>query len=263
MPEFTDYPPGTPTWVDLGTSDVAAAARFYSDLFGWEAEDLGEQAGHYTMMRLRGRYVAAVSPLMSEMQPVAWSTYLATADADATARTVKEAGGTVVSEPFDVFDSGRMAVFLDPTGAAILAWQARGHTGAQLANEPNTWVWSDLYTPDLEASKRFYSAAFGMSYEAVPGMDYTMVKVGDRVVGGMMTGGALAPASGDVPPHWNVYFAVEDTDAIVARAETLGATTVVPPQDIPGVGRFAVIADPQGAAFSVMKGQGEASPPPA
>jgi predicted enzyme related to lactoylglutathione lyase len=257
MPEFTKYAPGTPAWVDLGTKDVGAAARFYTDLFGWDAEDLGEEAGHYTMMKLRGKNVAAVSPLMSEMQPVAWSTYLATDDVDETARKVKAAGGTVVSEPFDVFDSGRMAVFIDPTGAAILAWQANRHTGAELANEPNTLLWNELYTPDLEKAKTFYKAAFGLESESVPGMDYTMLKVGDRPIGGLMSTGIGGPVPADVPPHWNVYFAVDDTDAAVAKVEKLGGKTIVPPTDIPGVGRFAVLADPQGASFSVMKGQGE------
>lgn len=262
MPEFTTFPPGTPVWVDLGTTDVPAAARFYSDLFGWDAEDLGEQAGHYTMMRLRGRYVAAVSPLMDPAQPVAWSTYIATEDADETARRVREAGGTVVSGPFDVFDAGRMAVFVDPTGATVLAWQAGQHTGVQLANETSTLLWNELCTPDVESAKRFYQAAFGIDSEPAPGMDYTMLKAGDRVVGGMTAIGA-GGVPADVPPHWNVYFAVDDVDATVARAQQLGGSTIVPPTDIPNVGRFAVVADPQGGSFSVMRGQGEASAPPA
>jgi uncharacterized protein len=263
MPEFTTHAPGTPVWVDLGTKDVGAAARFYSDLFGWDAEDMGEEAGHYTMMRLRGRNVAGIGPLMSPMQPVAWSTYLATADADETARKVREAGGTVVTEPFDVFDAGRMAVFVDPTGAAILTWQAGKHTGVQLANEASTLVWNELATPDVERAKSFYKAAFGLESEPVPGMDYTMLKAGDRAIGGMMAIGNGGHVPADVPPHWNVYFAVDDADATVARVEKLGGTTLVPPTDIPGVGRFAVVADPQGAPFSIMKGQGEPPAPPA
>jgi predicted enzyme related to lactoylglutathione lyase len=262
MPEFTTFPPGTPVWVDLATSDVGAATRFYSDLFGWDAEDLGEQAGHYTMMRLRGRHVAAISPQMDPGQPVAWSTYIATADAEETARRVKEAGGTVVAGPFDVFDSGRMVVCVDPTGAPILAWQARQHTGVQLANETNTLLWNELSTPDVERAKSFYKAAFGIDSEPAPGMDYTMLKVGDRIVGGMTAIGA-GGVHADVSPHWNVYFAVDDVDTFVAKVEELGGSSLVPPTDIPNVGRFAVVADPQGGSFSVMRGQGEAAPPPA
>jgi predicted enzyme related to lactoylglutathione lyase len=261
MPEFTTYAPGTPAWIDLGTTDLPAAARFYGDIFGWEAEDLGEEAGHYTMMRVRGKYVAGMGPLMDPAQPVAWSTYLATADIDETARKVTDAGGTLVSGPFDVFDAGRMAVFVDPTGAAILAWQARQHPGVQLANEANTLIWSELYTPDVERAKSFYEAAFGITSERAPAMDYTLLKVGDRPIGGMMAIGA-GGVPAEVPPHWNVYFAVDDVDATVARVQELGGSTMVPPTDIPGVGRFAVVTDPQGASFSVMRGQGEASPPP-
>jgi predicted enzyme related to lactoylglutathione lyase len=260
MPEFTKYAPGTPVWVDLGTKDVGSAARFYTEIFGWDATDLGDEAGHYTMMTLRGKNVAGVGPLMNPMQPVAWTTYFATENADETARKVKEAGGTVLAEPFDVMEAGRMAVFLDPTGAAFSSWQPKEHTGAQLANEPNTLVWSDLYTRDLEKAKAFYKAALGLESESVPGMDYTMLKVGDRAIGGMMATGIGGPIPADVPPHWNVYFGVDDTDATVAKVAKLGGSTLVPPTDIPGVGRFAVVADPQGAAFCILKGEGE---PPA
>lgn len=260
MAEFTEYAPGTPAWIDLGAKDVAAAATFYSELFGWEAEDLGEEAGHYTMMKLRGKHVAAVGPLMSEMQPVAWSTYLATDDADATAKKVKDAGGTVIAEPFDVFGSGRMAVFLDPTGAAVLTWQAKEHKGAELANEPNTLVWSELRTTDMDKAKAFYKAAFDLDTEPFPGMDYTMVKVGDHAIGGMVTiGEGMVPEG--TPPHWNVIFAVEDADAIAAKAEKLGGKVVAKPSDMPGVGRFASIADPQGGTFTVMKGEQPAETP--
>jgi uncharacterized protein len=114
-------------------------------------------------MRLRGRNVAGIGPLTSPMQPVAWSIYLTTADADETARKVREAGGTVVTEPFDIVDAGRMAVVVDPTGAAILAWQAGKHTGVQLANEANALVWSDLCTPDVEKARSFYRGPSGWS----------------------------------------------------------------------------------------------------
>ena len=258
MAEFTKYEPGTPVWVDLGAKDVGAAAKFYSELFGWSAEDMGEEAGHYTMFTLRGKNVAAAGPLMDEKQPVAWSTYLATADADATARKVKEAGGSVLSEPFDVMDAGRMAVFLDPTGAAVLAWQANKHIGAQLANEPNTLTWNELVTDDLDKAKDFYTKAFGLDYEVFPGGgDYTLLKVEGKVVGGMRHKGDETPK--EVPNHWNTIFAVADTDATVATAEKLGGKVVMPPEDMPGVGRFAAVADPQGATFGVMTPEGDAA----
>lgn len=252
MAEFTEYKPGTPAWIDLGTSDLSAAVAFYTRLFGWVAHDVGAEAGHYTMMTWRGKYVAAVSPLMSPDQPVAWSTYLCTADADATAAKVRAAGGTVLAEPMDVFTSGRLAAFMDPTGAAVLTWQPRDHIGAQLANEPNTWIWNELMTRDPEAAKSFYEAAFGLGNQPVEGMDYTILTVDGKAVAGMVAMGDDVPAQ--VPPHWVVYFGVEDCDAAVKKVTELGGSTMVPPRDIPGAGRFAIVADGQGASFAVMKG---------
>ena len=254
MAEFTEYKPGTPAWVDLGTSDLPAAVGFYSGLFGWEPQDMGPDAGHYTMMSLRGKFVTAVGPLMNPQQPVAWSTYLCTHDADATAAKVKDAGGTVLSEPFDVFTSGRMGVFLDPTGAAVLAWQPRDHIGAQLANEPGTLVWNELHTRDTERAKAFYAAAFGLGSQRMEEMDYTIFTVEDRGVAGMMRMGDDMPK--ETPPHWLAYFGVDDCDATVRRVGELGGKTIVPPMDIPNVGRFSVVADGQGATFAVMKGAG-------
>ena len=256
MPEITEFKPGAPIWVDLGTSDVPAAVTFYTKLFGWEAQDLGPEAGGYTMFRLRGKYVAAVGPLQNPQQPVAWSTYLATADADATARKVKEAGGTALMEPFDVFTSGRMGVFMDPTGAAILAWQPRDHKGAELANEPNTWGWSELLTRDVEKARAFYKAAFGLDSAPFEGPNYSIWSVDGRGVGGLMQMPDEIPQN--VPPYWLTYFVVEDCDAAVRQVGDLGGSMSVPPTDIPNVGRFAVVADPQGGTFAVIK-----SAPPA
>jgi uncharacterized protein len=172
-------------------------------------------------MRLRGRNVAGIGPLTSPMQPVAWSIYLTTADADETARKVREAGGTVVTEPFDIVDAGRMAVVVDPTGAAILAWQAGKHTGVQLANEANALVWSDLCTPDVEKARSFYRAAFGLESEPVPGMDYTVLTAGDRPVGGMRPGrhSGVAPALRPYPPQNDRRQSQEATESRVEGAE--------------------------------------------
>ena len=256
MPEFTEHKPGTPVWVDLATSDLPAAVGFYTSLFGWDAVDTGPETGHYTMMRLRGKDVAAVGPQMNPGQPVAWSTYLGTDDVDATAARVREAGGTVHAGPFDVMRAGRMAVLADPTGAFVCAWQPGEHIGAQLANEPNTLVWNELATPDPEAAIRFYQAAFGLGAKPFgEGNEYTLLTVDGREVAGLMPMGDHFPAG--TPPHWTVYFGVDDCDATVARAGELGGTALVPPMDMPGVGRFAALADPQGAAFAVIRGAGQ------
>jgi len=252
MAEFIEYEPGTPSWVDVSTSDLGASGAFYSKLFGWEAEDQGADAGHYTMFRMRGLNVAGMGQRMDENQPPAWTTYVTVRDADATVAKVREAGGAVFMEPMDVLDVGRMAVLADPTGAVFALWQPRAHQGAQLANEPDTFCWNELNTRDTAAAIPFYEAVFGWTAETnqMGPMTYTEWKVDGRTVAGMMDMPPDVPA--EVPAHWLVYFAVSDCDATVANATSLGATTFMPPTDIPP-GRFAVLGDPQGAVFAVIK----------
>ena len=252
MAEFTRYEPGTPSWVDLASPDVAASVAFYRRLFGWEGADQGAEAGHYTIFTLRGKQVGAVTPLQQEGQPPAWTTYVTVDDADVTTKAAREAGGNVLAEPMDVMDLGRMAVFADPTGAVIAIWQARAFPGAQLANEPGSFCWNELNTRDTKAAAAFYGGVFGWKANALdmPGMAYTELKADDRTVAGMMAMPAQVPA--EMPAHWLVYFAVDDCDAAVATATGAGATAFVPPTDIPP-GRFSVLADPQGAVFAVIK----------
>lgn len=251
MPTVATYTPGTPSWVDLASPDLAASVSFYSALFGWDAKDQGADAGHYHMFEIGGVPVAGAGPIMMEGQPPAWTTYVSVDDADKAIDAVKQAGGTVFVEPMDVLDVGRMAVFADPTGAAAAVWQARQHIGAGLVNEPGALTWNELNTRDLEAAKAFYATVFGWTANSVDmgAMAYTEVKVGDALIAGMMTIPADAPA--DMPAHWLAYFGVADTDASVATATQLGATLLVGPIDIPA-GRFAILADPTGAAFGVM-----------
>jgi len=252
MPEFSEYPAGTPSWVDHAAKDVAASNAFYSSLFGWDAEDQGEEMGHYTLLRKDGRTVAGNMAVMMEGQPSAWVNYVSVDDASATVDLAKRAGATVFVDPMDVSDIGRMAVFADPTGAAIGVWQPKTFKGAELANEPGSFAWTELNTRDLPAAKAFYTEVFGWTANEMDmgGMSYTEWKLGDRSVAGMMAMPEMVPA--EVPAYWLVYFAVDDTDATVAKANETGATTLLPPTDIPP-GRFAVLADPDGAAFAVIK----------
>ena len=252
MPEFTSYDPGTPSWVDHAAKDLAGSNSFYSSLFGWEADDQGEEMGHYTLMRKGGKTVAGNMGLMMEGQPSAWVTYISVDDADATVDLAKKAGAAVFVEPMDVADIGRMAVFADPTGAAIGVWQPKSFNGAELVNEPGTFAWNELNTRDLPAAKGFYTDVFGWTPNDLDmdGMNYTEWKLGDKSIAGMMAMPDMVPA--EVPAHWLVYFGTEDTDATVAKASGLGAVTVVPPTDIPP-GRFAVLMDPDGAVFAVIK----------
>ncbi|WP_131744705.1 VOC family protein [Frankia sp. Cppng1_Ct_nod] len=252
MVEITSYAPGTPSWVDLGSPDLDASTEFYGALFGWEAHKAPQpEAGGYTMFQFNGKWVAGVGPLFNTDQPPAWSTYISVADADATVAAATAAGATVLMAPMDVLDVGRMAVLLDPVGAAISVWQPRAHAGAQLVNEPGAFCWNELATRSIEPAKNFYSNVFGWGAEtnSINDVEYTEWKLDGKSIGGMIKMNEQWPAG--VPSHWMVYFAVTDTDAAAAKAEDLGGKISVPPTTIQ-VGRFAVLNDPQGAAFSVI-----------
>ena len=253
MPERTSYEPGTPSWVDIGT-DVEAAKAFYGPLLGWESEDAGpvEQTGGYGFFTKNGKMVAGYGPQQNPGPPF-WSSYVSVDDAEKTAAKVEEAGGTVVMAPMQVMTAGSMAVFQDPTGAFFSVWQPNEHIGAQLVNEPGAFSWNELNTRDIEAAKQFYATVFGWTAatsEAGP-MTYTEFKLGDRSIAGGMNVPAEIPA--DVPPHWLVYFSVENVDQAVEQAKSLGGNLMFGPEDIPGGGgRIAVLADPQGAAFGLF-----------
>jgi uncharacterized protein len=266
--ERDGYQPGVPCWVDTWQPDPEAAVGFYTQLFGWEAEDKmpPDSPGHYVVCKLRGRDVAAIGsqpPEHAGHVPV-WATYIWTESADDTAEKVTDAGGSVAIEPFDRLDDGRMAVVVDPAGAVIGLWQAKEHRGAQLVNEPGAWAMSQLNARDPEVAKEFYGAVFGWTTEVfgegdggitlwrLPGYEggEPQQPVSREVVATMAPMGGRFPA--DVPPHWSVNFWVADTDAIADLAAELGGKVLVPPQDTP-VSRDAVLADPQGAVFSVSK----------
>lgn len=246
------YEPGTPCWVDLGSPDPTAAADFYSGLFGWRFAEPDPRAGGYRMAFLRARPVAGLGPQQrSDVAPY-WTTYVSVSDADAVTKDVHNAGGQVLVEPMDVFDSGRMAVFADATGAPFSVWQPVDHIGAGLAAEPGAMAWNELHTRDAAAAKAFYPATLGWSAadREIGGVDYTEWQLGDRAIGGMLQMDDRWPA--DLGSHWMVYFAVEDTDDATTRVQELGGSVMVPPTDIPP-GRFAVLQDPHGATFSVIR----------
>lgn len=250
MPEMSKYEHGVPSWVDIGTPDPPAALRFYRELFGWDAQDMGEEAGHYTIVSKKDKQVAAISPAQ-DPGPPRWTTYVNVDDIDAVNAKVASAGGKVIVAPMDVMSAGRMAIFADPTGGVIAAWQPGEHIGAQLVNEVGALIWNELSTSDLPRAKAFYSGVFGWGWG---GSDqYAEVQVSGRSVGAAMPRPQGMPA--EVPDHWLVYFASDDIDGDFRRATDLGATGLVDPTDVPGdSGRFAVLADPQGAMFGLYKG---------
>jgi predicted enzyme related to lactoylglutathione lyase len=253
MPERTSYAQGTPNWVDLPTSDQAAAKAFYAGLFGWTYDDQPMGEGQvYSMAVLRGHQVAAISPQPPEMAaagaPPMWNTYLAADSVDEATAKVEAAGGKVAMAPFDVMDAGRMSFVMDPSGAPVALWQAGQHIGATLVNEPGTINWNELITGDPGVAA-FYSTVLGMTTST---MDMGTGPYTTFEVGGQPVGGTTPPQMPGVPSHWHVYFGTDDADAAAAKATELGGSVIVPPFDTP-VGRIAVLSDPQGAIFSVIK----------
>ena len=240
---------GTPNWVDLSSPDVEATVDFYQALFGWDVVDTGPDMGNYRMCLVQNREVAGIGPAQGPGAPPAWTTYLAVDDADRTCEAISANGGTVALAPMAVGDQGRMAVALDPTGAAFGLWQAESMIGMSIANEPGAVVWNEQISRDPERARAFYGAVFGYTFTAMAGETYwTLTPPGARAsVGGL---GSVQGAP-DAPPHWMTYFMVENVDDAVATAEGAGGTAATAAMDTP-FGRTAVIVDPIGAMFSVM-----------
>lgn len=250
-----EHAPGTFCWIELATTDGPGAKKFYMDLFGWDATDspIGPDMV-YTIYKIKGKDVAASFQKPEQMKDVPnhWGSYISVASADEAAAKAKSLGGTVVQEPSDVMEHGRQAVIADPTGAHFSLWQAKQHPGVGLKNATNTLCWNELMTNDTERAKDFYTKLFGWKTktDSGGGMPYTEWINGEEHIGGMMQ---IQPDMGPMPPAWGLYFAVEDCDAMVRKATAMGARTYVPPTDIPNVGRFSVLADPQGAVFNIIK----------
>ncbi|MFB8031081.1 VOC family protein [Streptomyces sp. NPDC056465] len=250
---------GAPNWVDLGTPDIDATTAFYHGLFGWELVPGGPETGGYGMYQLRGRTVAGVMTVPEDQGKPAWSVYFQTPDADATARTVEQAGGRAMFPPMDVRDYGRMGGFTDSAGAYFGVWQPRTLTGLGMIMEPGALIWSELYTPDVPAAAAFFHTVFGWQTEdmAYPSGSYTMIRPAGGDGADASFGGIVpvdgAPGQEAAGPHWLPYFAVDDADATAAGVERLGGRVVMAATEIPEVGRVATFTDPAGAAFAVIK----------
>ncbi len=251
-------PPKTFCWVELGTSDASGARTFYTDLLGFSSDDVDLGASStYTLLTLEDKSIAGLYTLSEDQKQQGisphWLSYVLVEDVDASARRAKELGGTLSMGPFDVPNVGRMAMLRDPTGAVFALFQTGGHEGAaSMDNKPGMFCWNELATRDTGAAKKFYTELFAWTAEDSdsPMGTHTTFKNAGRLAGGMLT---LSDAMGDIPPHWLVYFAVEDCDGAVDKASGTGGRVVVPPSNIPDIGRFSVVTDPQGAAFAVIQ----------
>ncbi len=256
MTNINKYKTGSFCWVELATNDQTAAKKFYSSLFGWHPEDMPMGPGDfYTMFKLNGRDAAAGFTLRKEQQgmPPYWGLYVAVESADTAATRAAEAGGKVLKPAFDVFDVGRMAVLQDPTGAHLCAWQAK-HQANGISDVDGTFCWADLNTPDPARAGKFYNHVFGWQMiedtKDKPPSGYIHIKNGEDFIGGFPP---VRPNNPRMPAHWLAYFLTSNCDATAAKARQMGARFHLEPKTMEGVGRFAILADPQGAVFAIFQ----------
>lgn len=255
MPKIDKHAAGTFCWIELATTDQAGAKSFYSSLFGWEPADFPMgPAAYYTMFRLNGCAAAAAYTMGAEERSMAaphWNLYVAVDSTDDTAQRAGELGGKVIAGPFDVMTFGRMAVVQDPAGAALCIWQSKDHTGTTVAGENGTLCWADLSTPDPDRAKQFYEGLFGWKIGPAEGYppNYLLIRSGQGFIGGVPPSAYRSP---QVPAHWMLFFLAEDVDGLAAKAKETGGTEHLPPMSM-GSARLSVLADPQGAAFSIIR----------
>ena len=258
MPPIDEIKIGTFCWADLGTTDQQGAKAFYGGLFGWSAVDFETGPDQfYTMFYIDERQVGAAYTLRPDQLehgvPSHWMLYIAVENADATSTKAESLGAKVLAPPFDVFDAGRMAVLQDPTGAVFSVWQPIEHIGFGITAVPGTLCWADLATPDPNAAASFYRSLFG--WEIKPGevhTEYLHIINRDEFIGGIPPSDTVKGA----PPHWSLYFLVENVDTSLEQLKQDGGKVVVPATDIEKTGRFAIVQDPQGAFFALFQAAG-------
>ncbi|RKS06379.1 hypothetical protein DFP74_2007 [Nocardiopsis sp. Huas11] len=257
----TDFVPGSPCWMELSASDLQRSLDFYHGLFGWEAESAGPDTGGYMMLRSGGRAVGGAGPLMEEGQSPSWTIYYKTDDAQATAASVAALGGTVHLEAMDVMGLGVMSHFSDPQGVEFATWQPLSFPGMEVADEPGSLMWVELWTPDAEGAKKFYGDLFRWNFTpfSMPGDvgAYTTVSPEgqgeERMHGGLMQAEPemLAPMGGG--GDWHPVFHTEDPDTLTPKVSASGGQVFMGPEDVPGVGRLSTCADPDGNVFVLLK----------
>jgi len=255
MPEVTGYADGEFCWIELGTSDLEAATAYYTTLFGWTIEDQpAGEGGTYRTCRAEGKkvlglYEVADGPPISDAP--GWNAYVSVDDVDQSAKSAEALGGSVLVAPIAVSDSGRIAVIQDPAGGRLGLWQAGMTFGAELINDPGSLTWVELQTKDPVAAGSFYRELFGWESETqdVSGTTYTSFKSGEGYIGGCVG----MPETEDAAPAWLVYLETDDVDGLVQKSNELGGATLVPAQDVPEAGRFAILQDPQEASFGVLR----------
>lgn len=260
MANIDSHSVGAFCWIELATTDQAAAKNFYQTLFGWKVNDIPMGPGDfYSIFRLHDRDVSAAYTLRPDQRsqgvPPHWMLYVSVENADRSAARAAELGGKVVAPAFDVMEAGRMAVIADPTGAVLSVWQPKKHAGTGITGVAGTLCWADLSTPDAGRAGEFYSGLFNWKLMAETDdkpatAGYLHIKNGDEFIGGIPPSAHRDPRT---PPHWLVYFLVSNCDATAAKAKELGAQSYLGPMTMEGVGRMAILADPQQAVFAIFE----------
>jgi predicted enzyme related to lactoylglutathione lyase len=250
---------GTFCWFELATTNAAKALDFYRGLFGWEAQTTPlPGGGTYTMLSTKGASVGAafdMNPALGGHLPPHWNSYVEVENVDAQVARVKELGGSILKEPFDVMGVGRMAVLRDPTGGMLSMWQAKKPEAPRATIDyraPGRVCWCELQTRGAGGASQFYSQLFGWRLHSKEGADYIQFFSGDSPLGGFFELEGKAGLE-NIPPNWMVFFSTDDVDASAAKVKELGGRVHMPPMDLPEVGRFAVVADPQGATFTLFR----------
>lgn len=257
MPEMSSHAPGTFCWVELVANDALIAGRFYEVVFGWDKREIPMGPDSvYTIFQSGGRDVAAMygrSPA-ERVGPSHWRSYVSVESTDDTAERAVDLGAEILAAPFDVFDIGRMAMLRDPSGATVALWQAKSHIGVGRLGEPGALTWSELLTRDVDAAAAFYTSLFGWDTRSMEFGDaeYTLFDDANGPVAGMMA----LPDPADASPNWLPYFGVSDTDDRARAAQLAGGQIFVESSEVPGVGRFAVVGDPQGAVLAIVREEG-------
>ena len=261
MPTVERFAPGEFCWIELATSNQNGAKSFYSTLFDWTIRDIPLGPDEvYSLLELDGRVAAGAFGISASESaagvPPHWHLYVAVASADDAAKKAGELGGKVAEAPFDVMDRGRAALIQDPTGAFFSVWEGKKRPGIGVTGEPGAFCWAELITGDQERAKTFYESLFGWKLKPGQGEEsgYLHIMNGESYIGGVP---AAHLNSGGAPPHWLIYFAVADADKTFRKATDMHAKVVLPPTDFEGVGRVALLEDPQGAVFALYREEGK------
>jgi uncharacterized protein len=255
MTQATNFMSGEICWMELSASDQEAAKRFYGKLLGWSFDDRTHGNGEtYAVARLNGKDVCAITGHGPEQlrrgATPSWLSFVSAANTDEIVNKAKSLGGKVLAAPSDVRGSGRTALIADPSGAAFGIFQGVEHLGAGVVDEPGAMYWHEILTTDVDRAGRFYASVFEWRPETMPtASKYTVFHKGERAVAGMLP---MSKDLGKATPHWLPYFQVRDVEATVKQVKSLGGQISVAPTEVPTIGRFATLRDPQGSAFGII-----------